>query len=259
MNTPSQIATNFIGVGEKKTSLSNGKLLLLGIFAGFFIALAGAGSTVASTTVADPSFGKLLNAIIFPSGLAMVILAGSELFTGNSLIIVSVLNKNVSVKAMLRNWVIVYLGNFIGSLIVAVLVVYGHTPDLFGGALAETMVKIASGKLSLTFVEGLFRGILCNFLVCIAVWMAASASEAHGKVIALFLPIAVFILCGFEHCVANMFSVPVGILVSSEYGIVAEGLTWMNFIVKNLIPVTLGNIIGGCAVGAGYWLAYLKK
>ncbi len=259
MNTPPQIATNFIGVGEKKTSLSTGKLLLLGIFAGVFIALAGAGSTVVSATISNPSIGKLLNAIIFPAGLAMVILAGSELFTGNSLIIVSVLNGNVSVKAMLRNWILVYLGNFIGSLLVAALVVYGHTPDLFGGSLAVTMVNTANAKLSLTFVEGLFRGILCNVLVCIAVWMAASASEAHGKVITLFLPIAVFILCGFEHCVANMFSVPVGIMISSEYGIVAEGLTWLNFFVKNLIPVTLGNIIGGCAVGTGYWVVYLKK
>ena len=196
--------------------------------------------------------------MIFPSGLAMVILAGSELFTGNSLIIVSFLEKRVSFRAMLKNWTIVYLGNLIGSLFIAVLFVYGHTPSLFNQGLAQTLVNVASAKVSLTFFEGLFRGILCNFLVCIAVWMAAAAKEAHGKVIALFLPIAVFILCGFEHCAANMFSIPVGILTSLEYGIATNGLTWMSFIIKNLLPVTIGNIIGGCLVGAGYWFIYLK-
>ena len=256
MNSPKEIAHNFIDVGVAKTSMSNFKLLILGILAGMFIALAGIGSTIASLTVEN---GRLLNAMIFPAGLAMVIVAGSELFTGNSLIIVSVLEKKVKLSKMLNNWLIVYLGNLIGSVIVALLVVYGHVPDLFNQTLAVTMVNGANAKLSLTFSEAFIRGILCNILVCIAVWMAAASNKISGKIIALYFPILLFVICGFEHCVANMFCVPAGIFVSSEYGIAAQGLNWINFMIKNLIPVTLGNIVGGCLVGFSYWLVYKKN
>ena len=259
MNSPEQIAENFIEVGVKKTSLSAKKMFLLGIFAGVFIALAGAGSTIASATITNGSLARLINGMIFPSGLAMVILAGSELFTGNSLIVISVLEKRVSFKMMLKNWLIVYLGNLVGSLLVAFIFVYGHLPNLFAGGLVGTLVNGAITKVSLTMSEAFLRGVLCNVLVCIAVWMAAAAKEAHGKVVALYLPILVFVVCGFEHCVANMFSIPVGILTSYEYAITSEGLTWFNFFVHNLLPVTLGNIVGGCAVGAGYWAVYLKN
>lgn len=258
MNTPKQIAENFIGTGIQKTTLPTAKVLLLGVFAGFFIALAGAGSAIASATVPDPSAGRFLNALIFPAGLVMVLLAGSELFTGNSLILISVLEKKVRLSAMLKNWVLVYIGNLIGSLLIAWSVVYSHVPDLFGGGLAECFVHTAAAKTTISFGDAFLRGILCNILVCIAVWVAAASTQAHGKVVALYLPIVVFVLCGFEHCVANMFSIPAGLFAAAEYGIAAEGLSWFGFFITNLIPVTLGNIVGGCLVGAGYWLIYLK-
>lgn len=258
MLSPAQIAKNFIDVGIKKTSLPVVKTFVLAIFAGMFIALAGAGATIASAVVSDASTARLFSAMIFPAGLVMVVLAGSELFTGNCLIIVSVLAKKVRALAMVKNLVVVYLGNFVGAMLVNVIVVYGHTADLFGGQLAQVMVNTAAAKCSLSFQDGFLRGILCNVLVCIAVWVAAAATSAHGKVISLFLPIAVFVLCGFEHCVANMFYIPAGILAAAEYGIAAEGLNWFHFAVTNMIPVTLGNIVGGAfLVGAGYWFVYL--
>lgn len=258
MLTPSQIATNFIKTGENKASLSAVKMLILGIFAGIYIALAGAASSIASSTIADPSLAKLCNALVFPAGLVMVLMAGSELFTGNSLMIISVLEKKIKISAMLKNWGLVYLGNLIGSLFVVIFFVFSHIPDMFGGNLAATMVAGATAKASLGFSDALLRAILCNILVCVAVWSAAASDNATGKVISLYFPILVFVLCGFEHCVANMFSIPAGIFISGEYGIVAEGLNWFGFFVKNLLPVTIGNVIGGCMVGLGYWTVYLK-
>lgn len=259
MYSPAEIANNFINTGITKTSLPKLKMLLLGIFAGAFIAFAGAGSSVASCMVTDASIGRILSAVIFPAGLLMVILAGSELFTGNSLIIISVLEKRVKISAMLTNWVIVYIGNLVGSVLVAAAFVYGHVTDLFDGCLAESVVAAAAGKCSMSFQDALIKGILCNILVCIAVWIAAGAKDFPGKILGLFFPIAVFVLCGFEHSIANMFFIPAGIFAGAEYGITGvAGLGIAGFL-HNLIPVTLGNIIGGVLVGAGYRYIYLKK
>ncbi len=258
MVLPVQITKNYVDIGVKKTSLPIGKTFVLAIFAGMFIALAGAGATIASATVSDPSTAKLFAALIFPAGLVMVLLAGSELFTGNCLIIIAVLEKKVKAIAMAKNLVIVFMGNFVGAMIVNAILVYGHTTDLFGGQLAQVMVNTAVSKCGISFEDGFLRGILCNVLVCVAVWVAAAATSVPGKIVALYLPIVVFVLGGFEHCVANMFYIPVGILAAGEYGIVSDGLTWFNFAVTNLIPVTLGNIVGGAfIVGLGYWFVYL--
>lgn len=259
MLSPSEIAHNFIAIGSNKTRLSSIKMLVLGIFAGMFIAFTGAATVIASATIDNPSVSKLISAFIFPGGLTMVMLAGSELFTGNCLIVISVLEKKSRIRSMLRNWCLVYLGNFIGSLFVTVLFVFSHTPDMFDNQLAEKLVSMAQAKVSLSFGDAFLRGILCNILVCIAVWIAFAALTVPGKVIGLYLPIVVFVICGFEHCIANMFYVPAGIFAAREYGIAAEGLTFFNFIVKNLIPVTLGNIVGGAGVvGCGYWFTYLR-
>ena len=258
MRRPAEIATSFIKIGENKASLPAIKMLILGIFAGMFVALAGAGSSIAATTVSNPSLSRLCNAMIFPAGLVMVLLAGSELFTGNSLMVISVLEKKINLKGLLKNWVVVYIGNLLGSMFVAVLFVFSHVPGMFDGKLAEFMVASAAAKTHLTFSDAFLRAILCNILVCLAVWVAASVIHAEGKIIALYLPIVVFVLCGFEHCVANMFCIPAGIFAAGEYGVVAEGLNWFGFFVKNLIPVTLGNIVGGSMVGIGYWFVYLQ-
>lgn len=253
MYSPAEIAERLVTAGEGKTRLSVIHMLLLGIFAGAFIALAGVAATFANVYV-----GKLAGACVFPCGLAMVVVAGSELFTGNSLIIISVLEKRSTILGMLKNWLFVYLGNLIGSLLVVILAVYG---GVFSNLdVATALVTSAAGKVGLTFGDALLKGILCNFLVCIAVWMSFSTKTSEGKIFLVFFPIMAFVICGFEHSVANMFYLPGGILTAAKYGIAADGLTWGAAILKNLVPVTLGNIIGGTfLVGCGYWAVYLKK
>lgn len=259
MQAPSQIANTYVTVGTNKAKLPTVKMFILAVFAGIFIAIAGASAAIASTTVPDPSTSRLLNALIFPGGLVMVVLAGSELFTGNSLLIIPLLEKRIHVKDLLRSWIVVYVGNLIGSLFVSVLFVYSHTAELLSGELAKSLVNIAATKTSLSFSDAFLRAILCNILVCIAVWITIGASTAVGKVIGLYLPIVVFVLGGYEHCVANMFYIPTGILASSEFQIAAEGLSWGSFALNNLVPVTLGNLVGGLLVGIGYWFVYLHQ
>lgn len=259
MNTPAQIAQNYVNIGIGKTKLSLAKMFVLSIFAGAFIAIAGVGATTAGVTISSPSVAKLVGACIFPAGLALSLIAGSELFTGNCLIVIPLLEKKVTVSAMLRNWVVVYLGNFVGALLISLLVVYSHTFDLFSAKLAASAVATADMKCGLSFGDAFLRGIMCNILVCLGVWMAFAADDVAGKIIGLFFPVMIFVLCGFEHCVANMYYISSGIMASSMYGIEAVNLSLQNFLIGNLLPVTLGNIVGGAMIGIGYWFAYLKN
>ena len=271
MNSPKEVAQNYIAVGAAKTKLSISKMLWLGILAGIFIALAGVTATIASATLTG-SVAKLVAAAVFPGGLAMVLIAGSELFTGNTMILMPVCCRQATVGGMLKNWVVVYIGNFIGSILVAALVVYGHTmlkvlPD---GAAGVAAIHTAVGKVNLAFGDAFFRGILCNFLVCIAVWMSFAAKDVVGKIAGLFFPIMFFVLCGYEHSVANMYFISTGLFANGT-GAFADAmanafpkdnlasLTWGAFFVKNLLPVTLGNILGGSVlVGLGYWFTYIR-
>lgn len=259
MHSPLEIARNYVEVSIHKTNLSAFKMIILGMFAGFFIGFAGIASTTASSTITNPSVAKLVGATVFPAGMAMVLIAGSELFTGNTLIILAVLEKKITVLKMLKNWFFVFIGNFLGAALVALGVVYGHTPELFGGDLADSIVAAGASRCSLSFSESLIRGILCNVLVCIAVWMSFAAKNVSGKLMTSFWPVMVFVLCGFEHSVADMYFGTAALLASREYGIAAEGLTLLRFFTYCMIPVTLGNIIGGAGiVGCGYWLGYLR-
>ena len=191
--------------------------------------------------------------------MAMVLVAGSELFTGNNLIIIALLEKKITLLQMLKNWGFVFLGNFIGAAFVAIMVVYGHTPDLLGGRLADSVVNAALHRVNLTFMDSVIRGILCNILVCIAVWAAFASKTVSGKLLMSFWPVMLFVLCGFEHSIADIYFCLAGIFTAAEYGIAAEGLSMGSFLLKNLLPVTLGNIIGGAGiVGVGYWLMYLR-
>lgn len=253
MYSPAEIAGRIVQAGESKTRLSILNMLLLGIFAGIFIALAGVASTFANVYS-----GKLAGAVVFPCGLAMVVVAGSELFTGNNLILLSVLEKKSTVAGMFKNWLFVYLGNLLGSLLIVLLTVYG---GVFANQdVAAALVSTASGKLALSFGDAFFKGILCNVLVCVAVWMSFATKTSEGKIIAVFFPVMAFVICGFEHSVANMFYLPGGILIALRYGMSQEGLSFGNAILKNLLPVTLGNIVGGALIVAGgYWHIYLKK
>ncbi|MCI8269192.1 MAG: formate/nitrite transporter family protein [Lachnospiraceae bacterium] len=265
MYTPGEIAENYIQIGKKKAAMQADKMFLLAVMAGIYIAVAGCGASTAACTIGG-SAGKLIGACVFPAGLTLVLLAGSELFTGNCLLIIPVLKREISVSAMLRNWGIVYLGNLAGSVFVAWMVVNSHQLSLFDGQLAVTAVNTAVAKVSMPFADALLRGVLCNLLVCLAVWVSFAAKDVTGKVIGLFYPILVFVVCGFEHSVANMFYCPAALfaLGHPEYArlITADvsSLTWGSFILKNLMPVTLGNILGGAVlVGAVYWRIYLRK
>ena len=258
MYSPAEIAKRYDKAGAKKTELSSSKMFVLAIFAGVFIALGAFGSQVAGASIESASLSKFLSALVFPVGLLMVIMAGAELFTGNSLLIIPVLNKDAAFKGLLRNWVIVYIGNLVGSILIAALLTYSHSYNLFDKKLAGLAVNTAASKVALSFSDAFLRGILCNILVCIAVWISFSAEDAAGKIIGLYLPIVLFVISGYEHCVANMYFIPAGILASHEYGFATDGLTWKSFLVNNLLPVTLGNIVGGALIiGVGYFFVYL--
>lgn len=258
MHSPLEIARNFVEIGIHKVKLSAWKMLILGFFAGMFIGFAGIASTTASATIASASVARLVSACVFPAGMAMVLVAGSELFTGNNLIIISVLQKKTTVAGMLKNWFFVFLGNFIGAGFVAVMVVYSHVPDLYNGLLAQKVVAAAMSRINQSFSEAFMRGVLCNILVCIAVWAAFAAKRVSGKLLMSFWPVMLFVLCGFEHSIADIYFGIAGIASAGEYGIAAAGLNLGSFLLKNLLPVTLGNIVGGAGiVGIGYWLVYL--
>ncbi len=260
MHSPLEIARNYIDIGVHKANLSPFKMVLLGFFAGMFIAFAGVGSTVASSTIASASVAKIVGACVFPAGMAMVLIAGAELFTGNHMIIIAVLSGKTSPARMLKNWFYVFLGNFLGAAFVAAMVVWGCTPDLFGGNVAQAIVDAGAAKTALTVRQAFVRGVLCNILVCTAIWMSYAAKSVPGKLITSFWPVMIFVLCGFEHCVADMYFGVAALLTAGEYGIAAEGLTWFRFLFQCLLPVTLGNIVGGAGVvGTGAWLIYLHR
>lgn len=259
MHSPLVIAKNYIDIGISKVRLTVFKMLAMGIFAGMFVALSCVGATVAAAVVDDPGLGRILYACVFPAGLIMVLIAGGELWTGNNLIIICVLEKRVSIKEMLKNWSVVFIGNFIGTIIIATFVVFGSTPALFGGKVAEHMVQIAIDKVGLSFMEAFIQGILCNILVCCAVWMSFAAKKVEGKMMIAYMPIMIFVLCGFEQSVANMYLILAGIFTAYDYGIVATELTLVNFLWGNIIPVSLGNIVGGAGIlGFMAWAIFLR-
>lgn len=244
LKTFAQAAEDYCAAAEKRVTQSLPRLLLLGALAGAFIAFAGVAASIGGALG-----GKLASATIFPIGLTMVLLAGSELFTGNCLFLMPLLRRNITAGHMLRNWVAVYLGNLLGSVAVAFLVVQCGALD----GIAEAAVAAALTKAALPFGVALLRGVLCNFLVCLAVWMAFCAQSAGGKVVSLFGPIFLFVLCGFEHSVANMYYIPAGIFLAEN-----GEVTWLS-LWQNLLPVTLGNMLGGCGLGGILYLLYGRK
>jgi len=255
-------------VGVGKTTAPWISVLVLGILAGAYI---GFGGVLATTVTFDMAailgvgFSKLIAGSVFSVGLMLVVIAGAELFTGNNLMVTSTLAKEITFGSMLRRWILVYAANFIGSLILALLFYLSGLWKTGGNALGAAAVKIAYAKVSLPFSEALFRAIGCNWLVCLAVWMALAARQTVGKIFAIFFPIMAFVAIGFEHCVANMYFISMGIFLHNWAGIHAPNgidpgiLHWGSFLYRNLLPVTIGNIIGGgFFVGMGYWGAYLK-
>lgn len=263
--TPAEVVKNYALAGKKKTELPVWKMLILGILAGMFIALGSAATNTASHSISDISTIRTMCGLLFPGGLCLVILMGGELFTGNNLIIISVLEKETSISKMLKNWFFVYIGNFIGSLVVAYGCARFGQMNFSSGGLAVFTMKLAAAKSSISFINAVGLGFFCNFLVCLAVLASLAAKDAAGRILGIIFPIAYFVICGFEHCVANMYYIPAGIFAAQiplyaekaiEAGINLSVLSWGNMIVKNLIPVTIGNILGGIAVGLLMWLGH---
>ncbi|MCL2683805.1 MAG: formate/nitrite transporter family protein, partial [Synergistaceae bacterium] len=216
--------------------------------------------------------GKALAGALFSTGLMLVLVAGGELFTGNCLMIVALAEREISLPSMLRNWLCVYAGNFIGSLLVAYCINLSGQLDFSNGMLGGFTLRLAVYKTGLSFRQAFFMGVLCNWLVCLAVWMAAAACDIAGKLLAIFFPIWLFITSGFEHSVANMYYIPAGLMVVNDpvfagqavsLGVGAgelANLNWSSFLFCNLIPVTLGNIVGGSFfVGFIYWFTYRRR
>jgi len=266
---PGEMATRAEYVGVRKAEAPALTTFTLAILAGAFIAL---GAVFATNTAAGSSalpFGvaKLLTGLVFCLGLILVVVGGAELFTGNNLIVMAWASGKVTGRALLRNWVIVYIGNFVGSFGTALLVFWSKQYTFGAGAVGETALKIASGKASLDFFPALVLGVLCNALVCLAVWLTFSARSTIDKIAAIVFPITAFVAAGFEHSIANMYFVPFGLLIKdfdpafvAEKGLDLANLTWGNFLLNNLLPVTIGNIIGGTVlVAAIYWSVFLRN
>lgn len=237
---------NYIKTSEIKANNKFIKTIILAICSGIFLSLAGLASTVASSMIENYSISKFMAAIIFPMGLILIIFMKTELFTGNSLMIIPVLNKNIKIKKMIRNWLLVYIGNLIGSIIVAYLI--SETPLV--DKLNDTFITIANNKVNLEFKEAIILGIFCNLLVCTSVYLAGVAKSNIEKIIVIFIPVFIFIVLSFEHSVANMFSLSIGYILDSSIGI-------KEILLSNLLPVTIGNILGGSLLGATIW--YLRE
>ena len=260
-----KVSDSGIAKAEGKTL----RLLIWALLAGAYIAFgAQASQMVSFNLLADPDslgVGRLVSAAVFPVGLMMVVLCGAELFTGNCLMIIGVLDRKIRISGMLRNWVLVYLGNFLGALLVVALMKSTGLWETGSGLLGASVIKTAQAKVQLSFGQAFVRGILCNWLVCLAVWMSTGARETVSKIFAIWFCIGLFVISGFEHSIANMYFIPAGIAAAVDSGLAqlagcdVSVLTVGNFLVKNLLPVTLGNILGGgLFVGMVYWFTGRK-
>jgi formate/nitrite transporter len=242
--------------------------------AGQFISLGAIFATTIATGVSGQlPFGmtKLVTGLVFCLGLILVIVAGAELFTGNNLIVMALANKRISILQVIRNWIVVYAGNFAGSVATVVLIFFTKQYTFGNGGVGQTALNIAEAKCSLGFIQAIALGIMCNSLVCLAVWLCLSARTTTDKILSILFPITAFVAAGFEHSVANMYFIPIGMLIkyaapASFWGMIGKtaadygNLTLGNFLFVNLLPVTVGNIIGGSMmVGLVYWFIYIRK
>ena len=259
--SPAQIKEAVETIGVKKANLPLQASFMLAIVAGGSIGLGALYYTIVASDAAL-SFAtiRVVGGLVFSLGLALVLVGGAELFTGNNLIVMAWASGNVSSRAMLRNWVVVYCGNLVGSLGLVVLVFFSHHLDMNGGRIGLSMLNTAVGKIQPDFVTLFFKGVLCNLLVCVAVWLAYAGRSVTDKIVALLLPVSAFIAAGFEHCVANMYFLPLAWLLTQTGNVPANfdaSLITISGIVHNLVPVTLGNIVGGAGlVGFVYWAIY---
>jgi formate/nitrite transporter len=269
---PASMAVRAEQSGVKRASTDPLTVLVLSVLAGAFIAF---GAIFATTVTAGAGLpygvARLLTGLVFSVGLLMVIIAGAELFTGNNIIVMAWASGKVKTRALLLNWVLSFAGNFVGAILTAAIMFYTTQYTFGDGAVGLVALNTANAKASLAFIPALTLGIMCNALVCLAVWMCFSARTNIDRVVTAVPPIAAFAAAGFEHCIANIYFIPMGLFIKAgapqsfwaAIGRTATdypGLTWSNFFFGNLIPVTIGNIIGGSImIAAVYWFVYLRK
>lgn len=259
--SPKEIAERVEKAGVTKARLPFFSMLMLAVLAGGFIGLGGLYFVLVAS---DASLGfamkRVLGGLVFSLGLILVVVAGAELFTGNNLLVMAWADRRISTVELLRNWAVVFMGNFIGALGLAVLVFLSGHGEMNEGQVGETYVKLAAAKCSMPFMTAFFRGVLCNALVCLAVWLAMAGRSVVDKIAAIVFPISAFVAAGFEHSVANLYFIPMGLLLSAMHPGIAgvEAITLAGF-ARNLIPVTLGNIVGGSVlVGLVYTAIYRR-
>lgn len=266
---PAEIAQRAETVGVKKAGLDTATTFALAVLAGAFIAL---GANFATVVWTDNGLGygvsRLAGGLVFSLGLILVIVGGAELFTGNMLIVMAWASRKVSTLAVLRNWTIVYVGNFVGATATAYGVYLSHQWVNDGYKVGATALNVANNKVGLDFLSAFMLGVFCNALVCLAVWLCFGARSTTDKILAIIPPITAFVAVGFEHSIANMYFIPIGLFVRAEAPVVAAtgklaeqfaNLTWSGFLLNNLLPVTLGNLVGGgIMVAAWYWFVYLR-
>jgi formate/nitrite transporter len=267
--TPKEIAARIEKAGISKSLGDPVRVLALSILAGAFIALGAVFFTVVTYDSSHIAAGlmRLLGGLVFCLGLILVVVAGAELFTGNNLIVMAYVDGKVSFGQLMKNWLIVYIGNFIGALSILLLIYLSNHWLIADGAVGAKAILIANAKVNLSWTEAFSRGILCNILVCLAIWLCFAGRSVVDKVIAIIFPITAFVAMGFEHSVANMYFIPAGLAAMQQADLVAmasgsldlKNLTMSGFLIKNLLPVTLGNIVGGSVfVALFYWFIYLR-
>jgi formate/nitrite transporter len=266
--TPQEVIANYARAGVAKAGFPAWKLLLLGVLAGIFIAMACVVSSTAAHDAVTVGGGRLVTGVIFAFGLALVIMTSAELFTGNSLMVISVLERQLRLRGLLRNWCLVYIGNFAGALLVAAGCAFFGQLNYSTNGLAAYTIRIAVSKVSLPFGSAVVFGFFCNLLVCTGIFMSLSAQDVIGRLFGAMLPVAYFVCAGFEHSVANMYYVPAGLFALSvpayaakvaELGINTSALTWTNCLIANILPVTLGNIVGGAGFASLMWVSHRAK
>ncbi|MCL2578529.1 MAG: formate/nitrite transporter family protein [Oscillospiraceae bacterium] len=271
-STPEEITEIYNEIGKKKAARPVHKQLLLGLLAGSFVAMVSQGSHVAVHTIANISIARTLSGALFSTALVLIVIAGGELFTGNTLMVIAAAKKRITVLSMLRNWLVVYCGNFLGALTIVTLINISGQLNLSGGSLGGYTILVAVNKVNLPFHSAFIFGIFCNWLVCLAVWMSSGAQDVAGKILSIFFPIWIFVISGFEHSIANMYYIPAGILAMQNpewvtaaievFGVTPErmaNLNWFTLFRNNLLPVTLGNLVGGgFFVGISYLIAFGK-
>ena len=265
--TAAETAANYANAGAAKAKLPISKMLVLGVLAGFLIGFPSCVTNMATYALDNNSTIRMISGLLFAFGLGMVVISGAELFTGNTLITISVLEKKATLGGMLRNWLFVYIGNFVGSMVLSFICAQFGWLSAGNGALAVASMRTAVSKMTMPFQNAFFMGILCNILVTIGVLLSLSGKDGISRFIGAWAPVMFFVTCGFNHSIADMTycmlglfakNVPAYVEAAQATGVALDSLTWGQYIVGNLIPVTLGNIVGGAAVGFTFWFSFLR-